>query len=331
MEQQTIKSYSKRLDYIDLAKGVMILLVIVGHLIQCYSLEAEKEPLHSFIYAFHMPLFFLLSGYVSGLTRERMQLQAFWYWIWGKTKSLLLPYFVWKLLIYPFVDTTYNMGWNYESILHMLFINPKEGGAWFLLSLFCLQVVCYPVLRYEKVWTLFFPTLVMAVGMLLGGSFYYANVYFYASFFAGYYFFKYQGHILISSIATTTVLVFFLAAIIYPNPILLTLTSATALLYICKSTQRKNEMGGGAILLLYDLLIQIGKNTMAIYLLHNLFLIHIDPINTSGYRQTAIFAILLVVSFVVALLCVGVAKIIGYLPVLNMILFGKKTKMVKYC
>lgn len=133
------------------------------------------------------------------------------------------------------------MGRDYESILHMLIINPKEGGAWFLLSLFCLQVVCYPVLRYEKAWTLAFPTLVIAAGMLFGGSFYYANAYFYASFLAGYYFFKYQNHIITSSlIATIAVLAFFIAEIIYPNPILLTLSFATALLYVCS----KIENGG---------------------------------------------------------------------------------------
>lgn len=38
---------------VDVAKGIGILLVILGHL---------KNPLMDFIYAFHMPLFFFVSG-----------------------------------------------------------------------------------------------------------------------------------------------------------------------------------------------------------------------------------------------------------------------------
>lgn len=48
---------SKRIEYIDVAKGVTILLVIVGHV------SHLPEPIKSSIYSFHMPLFFLLSGY----------------------------------------------------------------------------------------------------------------------------------------------------------------------------------------------------------------------------------------------------------------------------
>lgn len=39
---------------IDIAKGIGIMLVVIGH---------TDSPLHDFIYLFHMPLFFFLSGY----------------------------------------------------------------------------------------------------------------------------------------------------------------------------------------------------------------------------------------------------------------------------
>ncbi|MBQ6380591.1 MAG: acyltransferase family protein [Clostridia bacterium] len=49
MEKKTV-----RIDYIDIMKGLGILLVVLGHLV------SEKQ--HQLIYAFHMPLFYLLSG-----------------------------------------------------------------------------------------------------------------------------------------------------------------------------------------------------------------------------------------------------------------------------
>lgn len=46
-----------RISYIDIAKGIGIFLVIWGHIIL-------SGPAYNIIYAFHMPLFFFLSGFV---------------------------------------------------------------------------------------------------------------------------------------------------------------------------------------------------------------------------------------------------------------------------
>jgi fucose 4-O-acetylase-like acetyltransferase len=46
---------SLRLHYIDIAKGIGIILVVVGH-------TSTPLYLHNIIYQFHMPLFFILSG-----------------------------------------------------------------------------------------------------------------------------------------------------------------------------------------------------------------------------------------------------------------------------
>jgi polysaccharide biosynthesis protein PslL len=48
----------QRIVHIDIAKGIGILLVVLAH----NGLQAYAPFLHQFIYAFHMPLFFFLSG-----------------------------------------------------------------------------------------------------------------------------------------------------------------------------------------------------------------------------------------------------------------------------
>ncbi len=51
---------TNRIEYIDVAKGIAILLVILGHT----GLETGSAYyLNAFIYSFHLPLFFVLSGY----------------------------------------------------------------------------------------------------------------------------------------------------------------------------------------------------------------------------------------------------------------------------
>ena len=48
---------TKRIDWIDAAKGFAILLVMMGH-------SDPPEVVMTWLYTFHVPLFFFLSGYV---------------------------------------------------------------------------------------------------------------------------------------------------------------------------------------------------------------------------------------------------------------------------
>lgn len=48
---------SKRIDWVDVAKGVGIFLMVMGH-------SSMPDAVNRWIYSFHMPLFFLLSGLV---------------------------------------------------------------------------------------------------------------------------------------------------------------------------------------------------------------------------------------------------------------------------
>lgn len=48
---------TQRIEWIDVAKGIAILLVIIGHTVQFESLT------WNLIFSFHMPVFFVLSGY----------------------------------------------------------------------------------------------------------------------------------------------------------------------------------------------------------------------------------------------------------------------------
>ena len=71
----------QRLDWLDIAKGIAILLVIVGHTVNNPSIIRQV------IFSFHMPLFFILAGYTFRIKP------------WGellKTSAmrLLVPYFL---------------------------------------------------------------------------------------------------------------------------------------------------------------------------------------------------------------------------------------------
>lgn len=68
----------KRLDYIDILKGIAILSVVIGHM--------GMSAIDKAIYSFHMPLFFLISGYF--LTAEK----NFRDYAKDKIRQLIKPY-----------------------------------------------------------------------------------------------------------------------------------------------------------------------------------------------------------------------------------------------
>lgn len=74
----------KRIDYIDILKAIGIILMVMGHI-------SFGTHFYIFIHAFHMPLFFFISGYLY----KRKDFKSFFV---GKLKSLLLPYYIFGML-----------------------------------------------------------------------------------------------------------------------------------------------------------------------------------------------------------------------------------------
>lgn len=74
----------QRVEYIDILKGFGIILVVLGHV-------TLNSDLYHFIYAFHMPLFFIISGMFLHDKPGFIRKQA---------KSLFLPYISFGLLTY---------------------------------------------------------------------------------------------------------------------------------------------------------------------------------------------------------------------------------------
>lgn len=82
---------SKRVEYIDIAKALGIIFVIIGHTVTSDTL------CKNIIYAFHMPLFFMLSGMVAKPMVKRGFNDAKVYAV-KKLKAIMLPYAIWGLI-----------------------------------------------------------------------------------------------------------------------------------------------------------------------------------------------------------------------------------------
>lgn len=93
---------SKRLDYIDAAKGIGLLLVIYGHTFRTSMREAYAwcDFSYQFVYRFHVSLLFLLSGMGYALTAQRNHSLSAGQFLRKKAHSLLLPWASYACVIY---------------------------------------------------------------------------------------------------------------------------------------------------------------------------------------------------------------------------------------
>ena len=80
---------SDRVEWIDAAKGIGIILVVLGHI---WLIGPGQKIINSF----HMPLFFFLSGYVFHFERYR----DFKQFLGSKGTRILAPYFWFSLITY---------------------------------------------------------------------------------------------------------------------------------------------------------------------------------------------------------------------------------------
>lgn len=135
----------KRNIPLDITKGIGILLVILGHFDSIQDIPSGLyTPLRTFIYSFHMPLFFIVSGYLYKARSIKETLKK-------DIVHLGLPYAITCLVIILFYTIYYSISKNssllkYYAIASLfgsgtqhtcLYLSsiPSIGAIWFLPAL----------------------------------------------------------------------------------------------------------------------------------------------------------------------------------------------------
>ena len=122
----------RRINYIDFLRGIAIILVVIGHV--CQSL------LKTWIYSFHIPLFFFISGVLLSENKKWQQLD-FKTFLKNKALSFIYPYFTFSIL-----SIIYRCIFENKSILIMLFQVFTFDGIitlWYLPCLFIGEVLFF--------------------------------------------------------------------------------------------------------------------------------------------------------------------------------------------
>ena len=81
----------------DIAKGIGIILVVIGHYIPEGAPSWYVGFTH-FIYQFHMPLFFIIAGFFFERSSSD---KGYWSLVGAKFKRLMIPYFIlsWAVIV----------------------------------------------------------------------------------------------------------------------------------------------------------------------------------------------------------------------------------------
>lgn len=149
-------STKTRIEWIDIAKGLGIVLVSFGHLRngdgQSVWLPA-LDTLIGAIYLFHMPLFYFLGGLTFGM---RGGFKAF---LIRKAKTLLVPYYVFSLyflaksiaiLAIPSMRSAFQTSHNYGLAHQFVDVLIMGNGPWFLMAFFVAEVMMYGLVSIAK-------------------------------------------------------------------------------------------------------------------------------------------------------------------------------------
>lgn len=165
----------KRNSIFDIAKGITILLIVLGH-IRGTNTPAALNNAISFVYYFHVAVFFVISGFFSSPQRDWKN------YITKKAKRLVIPYLITNVILliveyaYKFCITGH---FTVPSALFLIrvFIGIEPvwlaGPVWFLMTLF------YILLAYKLIFSLFkkkpLPTLLTCVAIAFASYFFQNN------------------------------------------------------------------------------------------------------------------------------------------------------------
>lgn len=123
---------NSRIAWIDIAKGLGIFLMVCGH-------TSIPDYLSNYIWSFHMPLFFIISGMLYNPNKLR---NGFGVFFKKKFKTLVIPY-----LFFLGCDIVYRL--KYDTINIDMFLKGKiESAYWFIQVLLLVEIINALLIKY---------------------------------------------------------------------------------------------------------------------------------------------------------------------------------------
>lgn len=131
---------AKRLKYLDMYKGMAMLLVLTYHVFQYFT---PLKPVADYICNFHVAMFYVAAGYLPGLREsKKIDVKEF---ITKKITRLLIPYICFALLSaglkigVSFIANRLTADMVFSEFLEIITIG--NGPVWFLYRMFIVEII----------------------------------------------------------------------------------------------------------------------------------------------------------------------------------------------
>lgn len=131
----------KRFDDLDIAKCFGILLVYIGHC-EVGADSISFDRLQAWIYSFHMPLFFFISGILFSNKNNR----SFLFFLKKRIVSLILPYVFFSLFNF-LILSLFDM-----DVPNFLVRGWGQNPLWFIPVLFACEIFHFVFFQKVKIW-----------------------------------------------------------------------------------------------------------------------------------------------------------------------------------
>lgn len=140
---------------IDTIKGLLIILVVIGHVITALdNVNIVNHGVMGLIYIFHMPLFILISGYLTKHPSQQSPAQ-----MWKSVGKIALTLLIFQVIAAIRVCV---LEGRWDHFFHSLVVFPF-GVLWYLFSLICWRIMLY----YTPTKLLERPTVYLAIALVV--------------------------------------------------------------------------------------------------------------------------------------------------------------------
>lgn len=305
-----MKTYNENIDII---KGIAIILVVIGHIVQLR--EGTQHVVYQWIYKYHMDIFFFCSGLVFSGLDMKSGIQDVLTITKNKTFRLCVPYFVWTFIIFS-ID---KQSFTFSNIVD--YLRYPKYGLWFLKSLFqysIFVIIFYYIISLVKYCFVKKTELLFILSLLLLALVQSDSHFFY--FIVGITFNRFsdlQEYLLnrfcVMLASVLLILSIFISKI--PNYLIV----ASAILYIYNLGEKMPDK-------LKTQIVLMGKNSMPIFLLHILI---IKPLMLQVPTEPfLLFLLCMIFSILISYMCLLLYWLTNG-GILGTLLYGEKNNLFK--
>lgn len=311
---------------IDFIKAFAIFLVVLDHLIR--KTDGAENPMLTFIYSVHMPLFFMASGLLSA--KKLCGVKELALFLLKKTK-LLIPFFVFGLGNVIVLN---------QSIGEFLIWH--KFGLWFLWTLFlffCIYTISQGLLLRSNNKIIEMVVLVIPVFLCiylrkcqnteLGGILNFLNFYNYTFFILGVLYQRYFKNFLESELLVAVIFVLYVVCLIIGTSVLnIPMKICGCLFFLALARKFTSNLNWKTMNDWEKVISIVGQNSLFIYVLHYYFIANLtrlpETIHSIVYGSPCV---MIPFCFIVALgiifMCIVIANVLCKNKYIGFCLFGK--------